>query len=171
MKARYGFISNSSSSSFYIKTPEKHLRLEEIADYYKINPDLPEDERTWLTMCIWQILRNQEKYEERKKTDPEDVDEYEKSYSGSDFLSSYLADDNIEWMQGNDYYKKDPEYWEKAKKLRDSSVPVLSFELASDDGGDFNDYDVKIPWEVRYDIRFHADNAFLDPSVAIGISE
>lgn len=171
MKARYGFISNSSSSSFYIKTPEKHLRLEEIADYYKINPDLPEDERAWLTVCIWQILRNQEKYEERKKTDPEDVDEYEKSYSGSDFLSSYLADDNIEWMQGNDYYKKDPEYWEKAKKLRDSSVPILSFELASDDGGDFNDYDVKIPWEVRYDIRSYADNAFLDPSVAIGISE
>ena len=171
MKIRNGFVSNSSSSSFYIKTPEKHLRLEEIADYYKINPDLPEDERTWLTMCIWQILRNQEKYEERKKTDPEDVDEYEKSYSGSDFLSSYLADDNIEWMQGNDYYKKDPEYWEKAKKLRDSSVPILSFELASDDGGDFNDYDVKIPWEVSYDIRSDADNAFLDPSVATGISE
>ena len=166
MKIRNGFVSNSSSSSFYIQKPDRHLTLEEIPAYYNISPDLSEDERAWLSICIWQVLRGQEKY----GTESDDwwgaVD-----YSNPKGLDYYLSEDHIEWMQGNDYYKKSPEYWEQAKRLKEDPSRLLSFSIDSDGCDSFEDLGFKMPYFVAYDLRRDADNAFSNVSRALGISE
>ena len=166
MKIRNGFVSNSSSSSFYIQKPDRHLTLEEISSYYNISPDLSEDERAWLSICIWQVLRSQEKY----GTEP---DGWEEAADRSDpeGLDYYLSEDHIEWMQGSDYYRKSPEYWEQAKKLKEDPSRLLSFSLDTDGGDSFEDLGFKVPFTVAYDLRRDADNAFSDVSKALGISE
>lgn len=166
MKIRNGFVSNSSSSSFYIQKPDKHLTLEEIPSYYNISPDLSEDERAWLSMCIWQVLRSQEKC-------GIESDGWEEASDHSDprGLDYYLSEDHIEWMQGSDYYRKPPEYWEQAKKLKEDPSRLLSFSVDTNGGDSFEDLGFKIPFSVAYDLRRDADNAFSDVSKALGISE
>ena len=166
MKIRNGFVSNSSSSSFYIQKPDRHLTLEEISSYYNISPDLSEDERAWLSICIWQVLRSQEKYGTESDGWGEAVD---RSDPGG--LDYYLSEDHIEWMQGSDYYRKSPEYWEQAKKLKEDPSRLLSFSLDTDGGDSFEDLGFKVPFTVAYDLRRDADNAFSDVSKALGISE
>ena len=167
MKIRNGFVSNSSSSSFYIQKPDKHLTLEEIPSYYNISPDLSEDERAWLSICIWQVLRSQERY----GTESDDWWEESTDHSDPEGLDYYLSEDNIERMQGNDYYKKPPEYWEQAKRLKEDPSRLLSFSIDSSGCDSFEDLSFKIPYSVVYDLRRDADNAFSDVSRALGISE
>lgn len=166
MKIRNGFVSNSSSSSFYIQKPDKHLTLEEIPSYYNISSDLSEDERAWLSICIWMVLRSQEKYETESGDWGESAD-----HSNPEGLDYYLSEDNIAWMQGNDYYKKSPEYWEQARKLKEDPSRLLSFSIDSSGCDSFEDLGFKIPYSVVYDLRGDADNAFSDVSRALGISE
>ena len=166
MKIRNGFVSNSSSSSFYIQKPDKHLTLEEIPSYYNISPDLSEDERAWLSICIWQVLRSQEKYETESSDWEESAD-----HSNPEGLDYYLSEDHISWMQGNSHYKKPPEYWEQAKKLKEDPSRLLSFSIDSSGCNSFEDLGFKIPYSVVYDLREDADNAFSDVSRALGISE
>ena len=166
MKIRNGFVSNSSSSSFYIQKPDKHLTLEEISSYYNISPDLSEDERAWLSICIWQELRSQEKYETESGDWGESAD-----HSSPEGLDYYLSEDHIEWMQGSDYYRKSPEYWEQAKKLKEDPSRLLSFSIDSSGTDSFEDLGFKIPFSVAYDLRRDADDAFSDVSKALGISE
>ena len=166
MKIRNGFVSNSSSSSFYIQKPDRHLTLEEISSYYNISPDLSDDERAWLSICIWQVLRSQEKYGTESDGWEEAVDR-----SDPEGLDYYLSEDHIEWMQGSDYYRKSPEYWEQAKKLKEDPSRLLSFSLDTDGGDSFEDLGFKVPFTVAYDLRRDADNAFSDVSKALGISE
>ena len=166
MKIRNGFVSNSSSSSFYIQKPDKHLTLEEISSYYNISPDLSEDERAWLSICIWQVLRSQEKYETESGDWGESAD-----HSSPEGLDYYLSEDHIEWMQGSDYYRKSPEYWEQAKKLKEDPSRLLSFSIDSGGTDSFEDLGFKIPFTVAYDLRRDADDAFSDVSKALGISE
>ena len=166
MKIRNGFVSNSSSSSFYIQKPDKHLTLEEISSYYNVSPDLSEDERSWLSICIWQVLRSQEKYETESGDWGESAD-----HSSPEGLDYYLSEDHIEWMQGSDYYRKSPEYWEQAKKLKEDPSRLLSFSIDSSGTDSFEDLGFKIPFSVAYDLRGDADNAFSDVSKALGISE
>ena len=167
MKIRSGFVSNSSSSSFYIQKPDRHLTLEEISSYYNISPDLSEDERAWLSMCIWQILKSQEKC----GTESDDWWEEATDHSDPGGLDYYLSEDHIEWMQGSDYYRKPPEYWEQAKKLKEDPSRLLSFSVDTNGGDSFEDLGFKIPFSVAYDLRRDADNAFSDVSKALGISE
>lgn len=166
MKIRNGFVSNSSSSSFFIQKPDRHLTLEEIPAYYSINSSLSEDERAWLSICIWQVLRGQERYE----TEPDDQWEAA-NYSNPEGLDYYLSEAHIAWMQGNDYYKKSPEYWEQAKKLKEDPSRLLSFSIDSDGCDSLEDLGFKIPYSVAYDLRRNADNAFSDVSKALGITE
>ena len=166
MKIRNGFVSNSSSSSFYIQKPDKHLTLEEISSYYNVSPDLSEDERSWLSICIWQVLRSQEKYETESGDWGESAD-----HSSPEGLDYYLSEDHIEWMQGSDYYRKSPEYWEQAKKLKEDPSRLLSFSIDSSGTDSFEDLGFKIPFTVAYDLRRDADDAFSDVSKALGISE
>ena len=166
MKIRNGFVSNSSSSSFYIQKPDRHLTLEEISSYYNISPDLSEDERAWLSICIWQVLRSQEKYETESGDWGESAD-----HSSPEGLDYYLSEDHIEWMQGSDYYRKSPEYWEQAKKLKEDPSRLLSFSIDSSGTDSFEDLGFKIPFTVAYDLRGDADDAFSDVSKALGISE
>ena len=166
MKIRNGFVSNSSSSSFYIQKPDRHLTLEEISSYYNISPDLSEDERAWLSICIWQVLRSQEKYETESDDWGESAD-----HSSPEGLDYYLSEDHIEWMQGSDYYRKSPEYWEQAKKLKEDPSRLLSFSIDSSGTDSFEDLGFKIPFTVAYDLRGDADDAFSDVSKALGISE
>ena len=166
MKIRNGFVSNSSSSSFYIQKPDRHLTLEEISSYYNISSDLSEDERAWLSMCIWQVLRSQEKYETESGDWGESAD-----HSSPGGLDYYLSEDHIEWMQESDYYRKPPEYWEQAKKLKEDPSRLLSFSIDSGGTDSFEDLGFKIPFTVAYDLRGDADNAFSDVSRALGISE
>ena len=166
MKIRNGFVSNSSSSSFYIQKPDKHLTLEEISSYYNVSPDLSEDERSWLSICIWQVLRSQEKYETESDDWGESAD-----HSSPEGLDYYLSEDHIEWMQGSDYYRKSPEYWEQAKKLKEDPSRLLSFSIDSSGTDSFEDLGFKIPFTVAYDLRGDADDAFSDVSKALGISE
>ena len=81
------------------------------------------------------------------------------------------TEDNIAWMQGNDYYKKSPEYWEQARKLKEDPSRLLSFSIDSSGCNSFEDLGFKIPYSVVYDLREDADNAFSDVSRALGISE
>ncbi len=166
MKIRNGFVSNSSSSSFYIQKPDRHLTLEEISSYYNISSDLSEDERAWLSMCIWQVLRSQERYEKESGDWGESAD-----HSSPEGLDYYLSEDHIEWMQESDYYRKPPEYWEQAKKLKEDPSRLLSFSIDSGGTDSFEDLGFKIPFTVAYDLRGDADNAFSDVSRALGISE
>ena len=166
MKIRNGFVSNSSSSSFYIQKPDRHLTLEEISSYYNISSDLSEDERSWLSICIWQVLRSQEKYETESGDWGESAD-----HSSPEGLDYYLSEDHIEWMQGSDYYRKSPENREQAKKLKEDPSRLLSFSIDSSGYDSFEDLGFKIPFSVAYDLRRDADNAFSDVSKALGISE
>ena len=168
MKIRNGFVSNSSSSSFYIKQADKHLSLEEISDYYKINPELPEKERVWLTLLIWKILSDQEKYDKRDEIDQCEVYDF-RDTEGLDY---YLSDDHINWAQSNSCTRKDPEYWENAKKLLDDPKKILHFDLSTDTyDNDLDDMGIRMPFGAIYGLRQHAEEAFLDTSKALGIPE
>ena len=168
MKIRNGFVSNSSSSSFYIKQADRHLTLEEIPSYYNINPELPEEARVWLTLLIWKILYDQEKYDSNTARDWDYS--HDSRYAGG--LEYYLSDDHINWAQGNDCIRKDPEYWENAKKLLDDPEKILHFELdTSTCDNPLDDMGIRIPYDVTYDLRDYAEEAFLDTSKALGISE
>ena len=168
MKIRNGFVSNSSSSSFYIKRADRHLTLEEIPIYYNINPELSEEERVWLTLLIWKILYDQEKYDSNTARDWDYP--HDSRYAGG--LEYYLSDDHINWVQGNDCIRKDPEYWENAKKLLDDPKKVLHFDLSTDTyDNELDEMGIRIPYDVIYDLRQHAEEAFLDTSKALGISE
>ena len=168
MKIRNGFVSNSSSSSFYIKQADRHLSLEEISSYYNINPELPEEARVWLTLLIWKILYDQEKYDSNTARDWDYS--HDSRYAGG--LEYYLSDDHIDWVQGNDCIRKDPKYWENAKKLLDDPEKILHFELdTSTCDNPLDDMGIRIPYDVTYDLRDYAEQAFLDTSKALGISE
>ena len=168
MKIRNGFVSNSSSSSFYIKRADRHLTLEEIPSYYNINPELPEEARVWLTLLIWKILYDQEKYDSNTARDWDYP--HDSRYAGG--LEYYLSDDHINWVQGNDCIRKDPKYWENAKKLLDDPEKILHFELdTSTCDNPLDDMGIRIPYDVTYDLRDCAEEAFLDTSKALGISE
>ena len=168
MKIRNGFVSNSSSSSFYIQQADRHLTLEEIPGYYKINPELPEETRVWLTLLIWKILYDQEKYDSNEVRDWE----YPYNFNSMEGLDSYLSDDNINWMQGNDHFRKDPEYWTNAKKLLDDPEKIIHFNMDTDTcDNEFYDMGIRIPYDVIYDLRDHAEEAFLDTSKALGVME
>lgn len=168
MKIRNGFVSNSSSSSFYIKRADRHLTLEEISSYYNINPELPEEARVWLTLLIWKILYDQEKYDSNTARDWDYS--HDSRYAGG--LEYYLSDDHINWVQGNDCIRKDPEYWENAKKLLDDPGKILHFELdTSTCDNPLDDMGIRIPYDVTYDLRDYAEEAFLDTSKALGVSE
>ena len=168
MKIRNGFVSNSSSSSFYIKQADRHLTLEEIPGYYNINPELPEEARVWLTLLIWKILYDQEKYDSNTARDWDYP--HDSRYAGG--LEYYLSDDHINWVQGNDCIRKDPEYWENAKKLLDDPEKVLHLELdTSTCENPLDEMGIRLPYDVTYDLRDYAEEAFLDTSKALGISE
>ena len=168
MKIRNGFVSNSSSSSFYIKRADRHLTLEEISSYYNINPELPEEARVWLTLLIWKILYDQEKYDSNTARDWDYS--HDSRYAGG--LEYYLSDDHINWVQGNDCIRKDPKYWENAKKLLDDPGKILHFELdTSTCDNPLDDMGIRIPYDVTYDLRDYAEEAFLDTSKALGVSE
>ena len=168
MKIRNGFVSHSRSSSFYIKQADRHLSLEEISSYYNINPELPEEARVWLTLLIWKILYDQEKYDNNTARDWDYS--HDSRYAGG--LEYYLSDDHINWVQGNDCIRKDPKYWENAKKLLDHPEKILHFELdTSTCDNPLDDMGIRIPYDVTYDLRDYAEEAFLDTSKALGISE
>lgn len=168
MKIRNGFVSNSSSSSFYIKQADRHLSLEEVPSYYSINPELSEEERVWLTLLIWKILSDQEKYDKNIESSWG----YSYDFRSTAGLDYYLSDDNINWMQDTDYYRRDPKYWENAKKLLDDPEKILHFELdTSTCDNPLDDMGIRIPYDVTYDLRQHAEDAFLDTSKALGIRE
>lgn len=168
MKIRNGFVSNSSSSSFYIKQADRHLTLEEIPGYYKINPELPEETRVWLTLLIWKILYDQEKYDSNTARDWDYP--HDSRYAGG--LEYYLSDDYINWAQGNEYLKKDPEYWENAKKLLDDPQKILHLDLSTSScDNELDDMGIRIPFDVLYNLRDYAEEAFLDPSIVLGIRE
>ena len=168
MKIRNGFVSNSSSSSFYIKQADRHLTLEEIPEYYKINPELPEETRVLLTLLVWKILYDQEKYDSNTARDWDYP--HDSRYAGG--LEYYLSDDYINWAQGNEYLKKDPEYWENAKKLLDDPEKILHLDLSTSScDNELDDMGIRIPFDVLYNLRDYAEEAFLDPSIALGIRE
>ena len=168
MKIRNGFVSNSSSSSFYIKQADRHLTLEEISGYYKINPELPEKERVWLTLLIWEILSDQEKYDKRDEIDQCETYDF-RSIEGLDY---YLSDDSINWMQSNDCLRKDPEYWTNAKKLLNDPKKILHFDLSTSTcDNELDEIGIRIPFDVLYNLRDYAEEAFLDTSKALGIRE
>ena len=168
MKIRNGFVSNSSSSSFYIKQADRHLALEEISSYYKINPELPEEDRVWLTLLIWKILSDQEKYDKRDEIDQCEI--YDFRSTGE--LDYYLSDDNINWMQSNDCLRKDPEYWTNAKKLLDDPKKILHLDLSTSTcDNELDEMGIRIPFDVLYNLRDYAEEAFLDTSKALGIRE
>lgn len=171
MKIRNGFVSNSSSSSFYIKQADKHLSLEEISEYYKINPELPEEERAWLTFLIWKILSDQEKYDADTTRD-KDIWRSPRNSRTSNELDYYLSGDHINWAQSNSRTRKDPEYWENAKRLLDDPKKILHFDLSTDTyDNDLDDMGIRMPFDAIYGLRQHAEEAFLDTSKALGISE
>ena len=170
MKIRNGFVSNSSSSSFYIKQADRHLALEEISDYYKINPELPEKERVWLTLLIWKILSDQEKYD----ADTRDKDSWcsPRNSRASNGLDYYLSDDRINWAQSNSCTRKDPEYWENAKRLLDDPKKILHLDLSTSTcDNELDEMGIMIPFDVLYNLRDYAEEAFLDTSKALGIRE
>lgn len=164
MKIRQGFVSNSSSSSFYIQQPKEHIPFSQLAEYYGVNPNVPEEQQVWITLCIWQTLHNQDMYE--KSPDNEVLDNRR-----PDALTDYLSDSNIEWMQGNDYLRKDPGYWESAKKILEEPDRILEFSLDSVEGYNDGGSELRIPYDVCYDLRNSAEEIFTNPAVALGIRE
>ena len=163
MKIRQGFVSNASSSSFYIQQPKEHIPFRQLAEYYGVNPDIPEEQQVWITLCIWQTLHNQDLYE--KSPDNEDFDNRR-----PDALTDYLSDSNIEWMQGN-CFRKDPKYWESAKKILEEPDRILEFSLDSVEGYNDGGSELRIPYDVCYDLRNSAEEIFTNPAVALGIRE
>ena len=119
-----------------------------------------------MSICIWQVLRSQEKYETESGDWGESAD-----HSSPEGLDYYLSEDHIEWMQGSDYYRKPPEYWEQARKLKEDPSRLLAFSIDSSGCDNFENLGFKIPYSVAYDLRRDADNAFSDVSRALGISE
>lgn len=171
MKIRSGFVSNSSSCSFYLRYFDKSIPFEDIAKEYEINKDLPEDIRVFVTLCIWYTIRQHEK---KLKNKEEYSDEEDNSYKGdmdSEYqspLEYYLSDSHIEWMQSNPYYKKPEGYWDKAKELLKDKDTILNFDIDSVES--FND-EMSIPFDTRYGIREHSSEIFDNPSKGIAIND
>lgn len=179
MKIRQGFVSNSSSSSFYIKDTKGTIPFDEIAKYYEFNPEVPEEYRVWMQVLIWMALKSNQKMTSLSEEDKEDVDNYdfyEKENAEND-LNSFLSDENIEWFQSNPYYHREDGYWEKAKKLAHNPDGVLRFSVESNgepiyfQGMGFGGDEIKLPWEVAYELRSLAERFFLNPEKAIGMTE
>lgn len=171
MKIRSGFVSNSSSSSFYVARTEKPIPFEEISKYYELNPELPEDDRVWMSICIWASLRDAEREESNRR------EEGEKDYTYNDScgLENYLSEDNIRWMESNkDYFKVPEGHWDKVKKLKDNPYGVVSFSIDSVEGLEMpvSELDeIKFPFDFNYDIRYHADEVFMNNEKGLGIVE
>ena len=162
MKIRSGFVSNSSSSSFYIARTENPIPFEKLSEYYELSPDLTEEERVWMTLCIWMVLREVEKRENESRDEADDT----YVHDDSNRLVDFLSDDNIAWMQSNDYYKKPDGYWDKAKKLLMNPYGVVEFSIDSVEGLEFPvEYsdNVNLPFDFRYDIRYKEDKVFINP--------
>ena len=181
MKIRQGFVSNSSSSSFYIKDTKGTIPFDEIAKYYEFNPEIPEEYRVWMQILVWMALKSNQKMTSLSEEEKEDVDRYdsyeEDNSTAESDLNSFLSDENIEWFQSNPYYHKEGDYWEKAKKLAHNPDGVLHFSVEDNGepvyfpGAGFGGDEVKLPWDVAYEIRRIAEDLFLNPEKASGISE
>lgn len=171
MKIRSGFVSNSSSSSFYLARTEKPISFEDISKYYEINTELPEEERVWLSICIWTSLREVEKYENYKKSEGEE----DYRYNDSSKLEDYLSENNIRWMEGNKDYFKIPEgHWDKVRKLKDNPYGVISFSIDSVEGLELpisQSDDIRLPFDFTYDIRYHANEVFMNNEKGLSIGE
>ena len=77
MKIRQGFVSNSSSSSFYIKDTKGTIPFDEIAKYYEFNPEIPEEYRVWMQILVWMALKSNQKMTSLSEEEKEDVDRYD----------------------------------------------------------------------------------------------
>lgn len=168
MKIRSGFVSNSSSSSFYISRTEKPIPFEKIPEYYELSTDLTEEERVWMSLCIWRALREAEKSDKYTKEDSDD----DYISSNLDGLKNFLSDDNISWMQRTDYYKKPDGYWDKAKKLLTNPYGVAEFSIDSVEGlelsvGYLDSF--KLPFDFTYDMSHKGDTVFTNPEKGICI--
>ena len=56
--------------------------------------------------------------------------------------------------------------------MLDDPKKVLHFDLSTDTyDNELDEMGIRIPYDVIYDLRQHAEEAFLDTSKALGISE
>lgn len=168
MKIRNGFVSNSSSSSFYITRTENPISFEKLSEYYELSPDLTEEERVWMTICIWMALRDVEGSEISVKESGED----DYTYNDSARLNEYFSDENVSWMKNNSYYMErlPDDFWEKAKKLRDNPYGVVGFSIDSVEGLElpigYTD-NLDLPFDFKYGIRYKEDKVFVNPEKGI----
>lgn len=171
MKVRAGFVSNSSSSSFYVARTEKPLPFEDISKYYELSPSLSEEERVWMSLCIWVSLRSVEKEEAYRKSEGEEDYRYDDSFR----LDDYLSEDNIKWVESNrDYFKIPDDYWEKLKKLRGNPSGVVEFSIDSVEGLESpisSSEEIKLPFDFCYDIRNKSSSIFMNPEKGVCFSE
>lgn len=161
MKIRQGFVSNSSSSSFYLRRPDRSLKFSEIPEYYSFNPDVPENARAWMQILVWEALKP-ERYQE-------EYSEYSGDCSPKEALEEYTTDSHISWMQSSDSLRKPESYWQGVKELRDNPDGLIGFGV---DGYDNEVFDgVKIPYSAAANIREYDEDVFRNPRYAVGLSE
>lgn len=157
MKIRNGFVSNSSSSSFYLRKPNRPLKFAEIPEYYSFNPDVSENARAWMQILIWEALK------------PEKTQEEDSDYSPKEALVDYTTDSHISWVQGSDSLRKPDSYWQGVKELRDNPDGLIHFDL---DGYDNEVFDgVKVPYSAASDIRDCGEDIFQDSGYALGLGD